>query len=206
MMAPEDTEDLISELQTNKHSEILVVAGATSSHLTVSLFSVSQCQRWIRLTTVWVHWLMSLKIWSILPTTTLRANQLPNAKQVSAGVKTETKSNFLYLLFLLVNCSDLIHSVCQYQKLWNTPMAAVVILCYCATVKIFCFDWMFSLWINLQLMPEAELRRSPKWSYQKMSCGPTFRRAPLQSWPCPCWRTPVNSLGSGPLGPRSRSW
>lgn len=137
MMAPEDTEDLISELQTNKHSEILVVAGATSSHLTVSLFSVSQCQRWIRLTTVWVHWLMSLKIWSILPTTTLRANQLPNAKQVSAGVKTETKSNFLYLLFLLVNCSDPIHSVCQYQKLWNTPMAAVVILCCCATVKIF---------------------------------------------------------------------
>ncbi|TMS21957.1 X-ray repair cross-complementing protein 5 [Larimichthys crocea] len=64
MMAPEDTEDLISELQTNKHSEILV------------------CQRWIRLTTVWVHWLMSLKIWSILPTTTLRANQLPNAKQL----------------------------------------------------------------------------------------------------------------------------
>lgn len=41
MMAPEDTEDLISELQTNKHSEILVVAGATTSHLTVSLFSVS---------------------------------------------------------------------------------------------------------------------------------------------------------------------
>ncbi len=92
MVAPEDIEDLISKMQR----EILVslVAGTTIScffRLTLSVpvrlsFSLSQCQRWTRLTTVWVLWLRILKIWSTLPATTLRASQLPNAKQVRAEV------------------------------------------------------------------------------------------------------------------------
>lgn len=97
-------------------------------HVCLSL-SLSQCQKWTRLITVWVLWFRSLKILSTLPTTILKANQLPNAKQVRHN---RNKAKWLFTvswLFLLVGAINLnrsapTHRICRgcwsvLMQLWS---------------------------------------------------------------------------------------
>lgn len=88
MMAPEDTEDLISKIQTGASASLFVYLIQSFVLFPLSHFlcsSLSQCQRWIRSTSAWALWLKSLPNWCIPPITTPRANQPQNANQVSAA-------------------------------------------------------------------------------------------------------------------------
>lgn len=84
MMAPEDTEDLISKIQTDTCALSSVWVHHFAFFVTLHISSSPQCQRWSRWTSGWATWLWTLKIWSTLPTTILRANQPQNEKQVRA--------------------------------------------------------------------------------------------------------------------------
>lgn len=86
MMAPEDIEDHISKMEINMQSDIPIRISCFPCLILNLPVCLSQCQRWRRLTVVWVPWPTTLKISSTLLATTQRTNQLPNAKQVRAAV------------------------------------------------------------------------------------------------------------------------